>query len=185
MNVSVSTSAQAAEAFLATLSDEQKATLYQGESVANMVCTPGSTCDYPTGTGISGADLTDEQKQLLLDVIANWAGLLTKRPQPMRLRRSRQPAPRVGDMSTPFTVTRRTTTQACDTAGIHRHGRWRCPERCGRARQRRDAHGYSAERGLRISVRRTDLTPSTLASPMVLGQNVIVRTRCRLRGATT
>lgn len=62
-------------AFYDSLSDEQKAALYQGETVANMVCAPGSTCDYPTGTGISGADLTDEQKQLLLDVIANWAGL--------------------------------------------------------------------------------------------------------------
>ncbi|MBY4212605.1 DUF3500 domain-containing protein [Rhodococcus fascians] len=62
-------------AFYDSLTDEQKATLYQGETVANMVCAPGGTCDYPTGTGISGADLTDEQKQLLLEVIANWAGL--------------------------------------------------------------------------------------------------------------
>ncbi|WP_347812636.1 DUF3500 domain-containing protein [Rhodococcus sp. Eu-32] len=62
-------------AFYDSLTDEQKATLYQGTSVANMVCAPGSTCDYPTGTGISGADLTDDQKQLLLEVIANWAGL--------------------------------------------------------------------------------------------------------------
>ncbi len=62
-------------AFYDSLTDEQKTALYQGESVANMVCAPGSTCDYPTGTGISGADLTEEQKQLLLDVIANWVGL--------------------------------------------------------------------------------------------------------------
>lgn len=62
-------------AFYDSLTDEQKATLYQGETLANMVCAPGTTCDYPTGTGISGADLTDEQRQLLLDVIANWAGL--------------------------------------------------------------------------------------------------------------
>ncbi|NMM87973.1 hypothetical protein B2J88_27060 [Rhodococcus sp. SRB_17] len=62
-------------AFYDSLSDEQKAQLYQGETVANMVCAPGSTCDYPTGTGLSGSDLTDEQKQLLLDVIANWVGL--------------------------------------------------------------------------------------------------------------
>ncbi|NIL74115.1 DUF3500 domain-containing protein [Rhodococcus kyotonensis] len=62
-------------AFYDSLTDEQKATSYQGTSVANMVCAPGSTCDYPTGTGISGADLEDEQKQLLLEVIANWAGL--------------------------------------------------------------------------------------------------------------
>ncbi|MDV6260097.1 DUF3500 domain-containing protein [Rhodococcus yunnanensis] len=62
-------------AFYDSLSAEQQAQLYQGDSVANMVCAPGSTCDYPTGTGISGADLTDEQKQLLLAVIANWAGM--------------------------------------------------------------------------------------------------------------
>jgi hypothetical protein len=62
-------------AFYDSLSDEQKAHFYQGETVANMVCAPGSTCDYPTGTGLSGSDLTDEQKQLLLDVIANWVGL--------------------------------------------------------------------------------------------------------------
>jgi hypothetical protein len=62
-------------AFYDSLTDEQKAALYQGEQVATMVCAPGSTCDYPTGTGLSGADLTDEQKQLLLDVIANWVGL--------------------------------------------------------------------------------------------------------------
>ena len=61
--------------FYDSLTDEQKATLYQGSTVANMVCAPGSTCDYPTGTGISGADLTDEEKKLLLDVIANWVGL--------------------------------------------------------------------------------------------------------------
>lgn len=62
-------------AFYDSLGTEQKTSLYQGESVANMVCAPGSTCDYPTGTGISGEDLTVEQKQLLLDVIANWVGL--------------------------------------------------------------------------------------------------------------
>lgn len=62
-------------AFYDSLTDEQKTALYQGEAVANMVCAPGSTCDYPTGTGLLGADLSDEQKQLLLDVIANWAGM--------------------------------------------------------------------------------------------------------------
>ncbi|MDF9716321.1 DUF3500 domain-containing protein [Nocardioides sp. ChNu-99] len=66
---------ETAFAFYDSLTDEQKAALYQGESVAAMVCAPGSTCSYPTGTGLSGADLTDEQKQLLLDVIANWVGL--------------------------------------------------------------------------------------------------------------
>lgn len=62
-------------AFYDSLSDEQEEQLYQGEEVSNLVCAPGDTCDYPTGTGISGADLTDEQKDLLLDVIANWVGL--------------------------------------------------------------------------------------------------------------
>ncbi|MFE3456565.1 DUF3500 domain-containing protein [Nocardiopsis aegyptia] len=62
-------------AFYDSLTDEQKAELYQGSEVANLTCAPGGTCDYPTGTGLAGADLTDEQKQLLLDVIANWVGL--------------------------------------------------------------------------------------------------------------
>lgn len=62
-------------AFYDSLTDEQKAALYQGESTAAMVCAPGSTCTFPTGTGISGADLTDEQRQLLLNLIANWAGM--------------------------------------------------------------------------------------------------------------
>ncbi|MBP2183783.1 DUF3500 domain-containing protein [Amycolatopsis magusensis] len=66
---------ETAFAFYDSLTDEQKAVLYQSEDVAAMICAPGDTCDYPTGTGLSGADLTDEQKQLLLDVIANWAGL--------------------------------------------------------------------------------------------------------------
>lgn len=62
-------------AFYDSLTDEQRAVLYQGSAVADMVCAPGSICDYPTGAGISGADLTGEQKNLLLDVIANWVGL--------------------------------------------------------------------------------------------------------------
>ncbi|RWZ52659.1 DUF3500 domain-containing protein [Labedella phragmitis] len=66
---------ESAFAFYDSLSDEQKAQLYQGEEAAAMVCEPGGTCDYPTGTGLSGADLTDEQKQLLLAVAANWVGL--------------------------------------------------------------------------------------------------------------
>jgi putative lipoprotein len=43
--------------------------------VKNLTCAPGDTCDYPTGTGIKGSELTDEQKQLLLKVIANWTNL--------------------------------------------------------------------------------------------------------------
>jgi len=62
-------------AFYDSLTDEQKAALYQGEDVQAMVCAPGSTCTFPTGTGLAGSELTDEQKQLLLDVIANWVGL--------------------------------------------------------------------------------------------------------------
>lgn len=62
-------------AFYDSLTEEQKTKLYQSEQVASMVCAPGSTCDYPTGTGLKGSDLTDNQKQLLLDVIANWVGL--------------------------------------------------------------------------------------------------------------
>nr|MDT0663454.1 DUF3500 domain-containing protein [Micromonospora sp. DSM 115978] len=66
---------ETAFAFYDSLTEEQQAALYQGAQVQNMACAPGGTCDYPTGTGVSGADLTDEQKQLLLDVIANWVGL--------------------------------------------------------------------------------------------------------------
>lgn len=66
---------ETAFAFYDRLTEEQLAQMYQGEELASMVCAPGGTCDYPTGTGISGADLTDEQKQLLLEVIANWVGL--------------------------------------------------------------------------------------------------------------
>ncbi|WP_258065765.1 DUF3500 domain-containing protein [Pseudoclavibacter sp. RFBA6] len=66
---------ESAFAFYDSLTAEQQAALYQGEEVASMVCAPGSTCDYPTGTGLAGSELTDEQKQLLLDVIANWVGL--------------------------------------------------------------------------------------------------------------
>lgn len=66
---------ESAFAFYDSLTAEQQAKLYQGEEVASMVCAPGSTCDYPTGTGLAGSEMTDEQKQLLLDVIANWVGL--------------------------------------------------------------------------------------------------------------
>lgn len=58
-----------------SLTDEQKQKLYQGEEVKNLTCAPSDTCDYPTGTGIKGSELTDEQKQLLLKVIANWTNL--------------------------------------------------------------------------------------------------------------
>lgn len=66
---------ESAFAFYDSLTAEQQAELYQGEDLASMVCAPGSTCDYPTGTGLAGSELTDEQKQLLLDVITNWVGL--------------------------------------------------------------------------------------------------------------
>ena len=66
---------ETAFAFYDSLTDEQLAALYQGEQVNNLVCAPGDTCDYPTGTGLKGSDLTDDQKQLLLDVVANWVGL--------------------------------------------------------------------------------------------------------------
>lgn len=62
-------------AFYDSLTEEQQVQLYQVESVSTMVCAPGSTCDCPTGTGIAGSDMTEEQKQLLLDVIANGVGL--------------------------------------------------------------------------------------------------------------
>lgn len=59
-------------AFFDSLTAEQQATLTAGDV---SMCAPGDTCDFSTGAGLTGADLTDEQKQLLLDVIANWVGL--------------------------------------------------------------------------------------------------------------
>ncbi|MXP20748.1 DUF3500 domain-containing protein [Gordonia sp. HNM0687] len=66
---------ETAFAFYDSLTEEQRAQLYQGSNVSNLVCGAGDTCDYPSGTGIAGADLTDEQKELLLDVVANWVGM--------------------------------------------------------------------------------------------------------------
>lgn len=62
-------------AFYKSLTDEQLSTLYQGESVANLTCAPGDTCDFSTGTGLAGSELTDEQKELLLELIKNYAGM--------------------------------------------------------------------------------------------------------------
>jgi hypothetical protein len=59
-------------AFYDSLTDEQQATLTSGDVT---MCAPGDTCDYTTGAGLSGADLTDEQRELLLNLIANWSGM--------------------------------------------------------------------------------------------------------------
>ena len=59
-------------AFFDSLTAEQQATLTSGDV---SMCAPGDTCDFTAGAGLTGADLTDEQKQLLLDLIANWAGM--------------------------------------------------------------------------------------------------------------
>ncbi|WP_231123548.1 DUF3500 domain-containing protein [Nocardioides sambongensis] len=59
-------------AFFDSLTTEQKATLTSGEV---SMCSPGDTCDFATGSGLTGSDLSDEQEQLLLEVIANWAGM--------------------------------------------------------------------------------------------------------------
>ncbi|WP_432519662.1 DUF3500 domain-containing protein [Kineococcus sp. SYSU DK006] len=59
-------------AFFDSLTAEQQATLTSGEVSS---CAPGDTCDFATGTGLTGAELTDEQEQLLLELIANWAGM--------------------------------------------------------------------------------------------------------------
>ncbi|GAA5032596.1 DUF3500 domain-containing protein [Microbacterium fluvii] len=59
-------------AFFDSLTAEQQATLTSGEVT---MCAPGDTCDFDSGSGLTGADLTDEQKQLLLALIANWAGM--------------------------------------------------------------------------------------------------------------
>ena len=59
-------------AFFDSLTAEQQATLLAGDVT---MCAPGDTCDFPVGAGLLGADLTDEQRGLLLDLIANWAGM--------------------------------------------------------------------------------------------------------------
>ena len=59
-------------AFFDSLTAEQQATLTSGEV---SMCAPGDVCDFATGSGLSGADLTDEQSDLLLALISNWAGM--------------------------------------------------------------------------------------------------------------
>jgi hypothetical protein len=59
-------------AFYDSLTAEQQATLTSGEVTS---CAPGDTCEFTTGTGLLGSDLTDEQSELLLDLIANWSGM--------------------------------------------------------------------------------------------------------------
>lgn len=57
-------------AFYDSLTEEQQETLTSGDV---SMCAPGDTCDFESGEGLTGADLTDEQKELLLDLIANWS----------------------------------------------------------------------------------------------------------------
>lgn len=59
-------------AFFDSLTAEQQATLTSG---AVSMCAPGDTCDFPVGAGLTGADLSDEQRQLLLQLTANWVGM--------------------------------------------------------------------------------------------------------------
>ncbi|WP_312672238.1 DUF3500 domain-containing protein [Microbacterium sp.] len=59
-------------AFFNSLTEDQQATLTSGDV---SMCAPGDTCDFSTGAGLSGADLSDEQRDLLLQLIADWAGM--------------------------------------------------------------------------------------------------------------
>ncbi|MCC3302765.1 DUF3500 domain-containing protein [Arthrobacter sp. zg-Y895] len=59
-------------AFFDSLTGEQQAALTSGDV---SMCAPGDTCDFDAGAGLTGADLTDAQRQLLLDLIANWSGM--------------------------------------------------------------------------------------------------------------
>jgi len=59
-------------AFFDSLTSDQQATLTSGDVT---MCAPGDTCDFTAGNGLTGADLTEEQKDLLLDLVANWAGM--------------------------------------------------------------------------------------------------------------
>lgn len=62
-------------AFYNSLNQDQLTALYQGENVSNLTCAPGATCDYPIGSGLAGSELKDEQKELLLELIKNYAGM--------------------------------------------------------------------------------------------------------------
>lgn len=57
-------------AFYDSLTAEQQETLTGGDV---SMCAPGDTCDVETGDGLTGADLDDDQRELLLDLIANWS----------------------------------------------------------------------------------------------------------------
>jgi hypothetical protein len=59
-------------AFFDSLTEEQQATLTSGDV---SMCAPGDTCDFASGDGLTGADLTAKQKDLLLELVANWVGL--------------------------------------------------------------------------------------------------------------
>lgn len=59
-------------AFFDSLTTDQQATLTSGDVT---MCAPGDTCTFESGDGLTGADLTDEQRDLLLELIANWAGM--------------------------------------------------------------------------------------------------------------
>jgi hypothetical protein len=59
-------------AFYDSLTAEQQTTLTSGDVT---MCAPGDTCEFTTGSGLMGSDLTDEQRELLLDLIANWSGM--------------------------------------------------------------------------------------------------------------
>ncbi|WBL19819.1 DUF3500 domain-containing protein [Citricoccus sp. NR2] len=59
-------------AFYDSLTTDQQETLTSGDVT---MCSPGDTCDFTTGAGLSGSDLTEEQREALLELIANWAGM--------------------------------------------------------------------------------------------------------------
>lgn len=59
-------------AFFDSLTAEQRDTLTAGDVT---MCAPGDTCEFSSGSGLAGADLTDEQRELLLELMANWVGM--------------------------------------------------------------------------------------------------------------
>ena len=59
-------------AFFDSLTTDQQATLTSGDVT---MCAPGDTCNFTSGDGLTGVDLTDQQKDLLLALIANWSGM--------------------------------------------------------------------------------------------------------------
>ena len=66
----------AAQAFLDSLDEGRRATAIRGDQLTQLVLGPGEDGATLAPEGVHGADLTDQQKALLLDVIGARMGML-------------------------------------------------------------------------------------------------------------